>query len=357
VNLDGLPADHVRVLLDGLPIFERHGLLLAGGYAFRAQKILHRPSQDLDFATREGTPLPEIAEDVRQAFQAAGYGAHIVEATGRYARLVLRIPGSASELEVDLLKEALGPGYVAVQVEPEASVRALSLEDAVGLKARAWHDRFVIRTSSTCTQPRVPSRTRILRPWPAATSRTSIWKRSWIISPESACLPMRTSPNTGLTSRRSPACAGGSRRGTTISAAASPRRPLAMNLTMSHNPRSGRRRREPVAAGRLPEANDTGINRTRRMKDLERGQPADVLRSYLRSESIAPLPLQRLAAAYPDTVDAVFRKILRRRDFTWAEHGEALMRRRKAWYYQREPRPGVSVIGARLAELARGGRR
>jgi hypothetical protein len=51
VNLDGLPADHVRVLLDGLPIFERHGLLLAGGYAFRAHEILHRPSQDLDFAT------------------------------------------------------------------------------------------------------------------------------------------------------------------------------------------------------------------------------------------------------------------------------------------------------------------
>ena len=83
---------------------------------------------------------------------------------------------------------------------------------------------------------------------------------------------------------------------------------------------------------------------------------ADVLRGYLRSESIAPLPLQRLAAAHPDTVDVAFRKILRRRDFTWAEHGEALMRRRKAWYYQREPRPGVSVIGARLMELASGGR-
>ena len=81
---------------------------------------------------------------------------------------------------------------------------------------------------------------------------------------------------------------------------------------------------------------------------------ADVLREYLRSETIAPLPLQRLAAAHPDTVDAVFRKILRKRDFTWAEHGEALMRRRKAWYYRREPRPGVSVIGARLMELARG---
>jgi hypothetical protein len=29
---------------------------------------------------------------------------------------------------------------------------------------------------------------------------------------------------------------------------------------------------------------------------------------------------------------------------------------RKAWYYRREPRPGVSVIGARLAELALDGR-
>jgi len=84
---------------------------------------------------------------------------------------------------------------------------------------------------------------------------------------------------------------------------------------------------------------------------------ADVLRGYLRAETIAPLPLQRLAAAHPDTVDAVFRKILRRRDFTWAEHGEALMRRRKAWYYRREPRPGVTVIGDRLLELASGGRR
>ena len=84
---------------------------------------------------------------------------------------------------------------------------------------------------------------------------------------------------------------------------------------------------------------------------------ADTLRGYLRSETIAPMPLQRMAAAHPDTVDAVFRKILRRRDFTWAEHGEALMRRRKAWYYGREPRPGVTVIGDRLLELASGGRR
>src|SRR5262249_26110394 len=38
--------------------------------------------------------------------------------------------------------------------------------------------------------------------------------------------------------------------------------------------------------------------------------------------------------------------------FSWAEHGEELLRRRKPWYHAQEPRPGVSVIGERLGELA-----
>lgn len=146
MSLDGLPPAHLRVLLDGLPVFERYGLLLAGGYAFRAHEILHRPSQDLDFATRDDTPLPEIAAGVQLAFQRAGYGVRLVEAASlRYARLVLRLPDSGEELEMDLLKEALGPRWVTVQITPAASVRAVSFEDTVGLKARAWHDRFVVR--------------------------------------------------------------------------------------------------------------------------------------------------------------------------------------------------------------------
>jgi hypothetical protein len=145
VSLDGLPAGHLRVLLDGLSVFEQHGLLLAGGYAFRAHEILYLPSQDLDFATGNHEPLPEIAAHVRQAFASAGYGTRVVEATGRYARPVLRLPGSGDELEMDLLKEALGPGGITVQLAGGASVRAVALDDAVGLKARAWHDRFVIR--------------------------------------------------------------------------------------------------------------------------------------------------------------------------------------------------------------------
>ncbi|MEU0088484.1 hypothetical protein [Streptomyces sp. NPDC006274] len=87
-----------------------------------------------------------------------------------------------------------------------------------------------------------------------------------------------------------------------------------------------------------------------------RRQYQDLLRAYLREESIAPLPIRRLAAAHPKTADAVFRKLLRKPGFTWSEHGEALMRRRKPSYYANEPRPGVSVIGDRLGALLTGRR-
>jgi Nucleotidyl transferase AbiEii toxin, Type IV TA system len=43
--------------------------------------------------------------------------------------------------EMDRVRAKIGNG----PDNPAASVRGLSLDDTVGLKARAWHDRFVIR--------------------------------------------------------------------------------------------------------------------------------------------------------------------------------------------------------------------
>ena len=69
---------------------------------------------------------------------ARGIWLRLAEAASlRYARLVLQLPDSGEELEMDLLKEALEPRWVTVQITPAASVRAVSLEDTVGLKARA----------------------------------------------------------------------------------------------------------------------------------------------------------------------------------------------------------------------------
>ncbi len=83
-------------------------------------------------------------------------------------------------------------------------------------------------------------------------------------------------------------------------------------------------------------------------------QHANVLRAYLREDSIPPLPLRRMAAAYPDGADAVFRRVLGNRAFTWRQNGDALLRKRKPGYYEAEPAPGVAVLSDRVMALARG---
>ena len=78
-----------------------------------------------------------------------------------------------------------------------------------------------------------------------------------------------------------------------------------------------------------------------------------VLRAYLREDSIPPLPLQRLAAAFPRTVDAVFQRVLGSKNFIWIQNGPGLLRKRKPGHYAREPLPGVAVLSDRVVELAR----
>ena len=83
-------------------------------------------------------------------------------------------------------------------------------------------------------------------------------------------------------------------------------------------------------------------------------QHANVLRAYLREDAIPPLPLRRMAEAFPGNVDAVFRRVLGNRTFSWNQNGNGLLRKRKPGYYQAEPTPGVAVLGDRLLTLARG---
>jgi len=81
---------------------------------------------------------------------------------------------------------------------------------------------------------------------------------------------------------------------------------------------------------------------------------ANVLRAYLREDTIPPLPLRRMAAAFPGNVDAVFRRVLGNRTFTWNQNGIGLLRKRKPGYYDAEPTPGVAVLSDRVMALARG---
>ena len=82
---------------------------------------------------------------------------------------------------------------------------------------------------------------------------------------------------------------------------------------------------------------------------------ANVLRAYLREDAIPPLPLRRIAAAFPAAnVDEVYQKVLGNRNFTWREHGDGMLRKRKPGYYADEPFPGVAVLSDSVLELARG---
>jgi hypothetical protein len=80
---------------------------------------------------------------------------------------------------------------------------------------------------------------------------------------------------------------------------------------------------------------------------------ANVLRAYLREDTIPPLPLRRMAAAYPGSVDVVFQRVLGNRNFSWRDNGVSLLKKRKPGYYQAEPTPGVAVLSDRVMELAR----
>lgn len=79
---------------------------------------------------------------------------------------------------------------------------------------------------------------------------------------------------------------------------------------------------------------------------------SNALRGYLDSDSIKPAPLRRLAAAYPASADILFARILGKPSFVWTVKGEALLRKRKPWYFRREPLPPVSMISDRVRAIA-----
>jgi len=81
---------------------------------------------------------------------------------------------------------------------------------------------------------------------------------------------------------------------------------------------------------------------------------ANVLRAYLREDTIPPLPLRRMASRFPGNVDAVFQRVLGNRSFTWDRNGTSLLKKRKPGYYAAEQTPGVAVLSDRAINLARG---
>jgi hypothetical protein len=56
-----LPELHARLLADMIALGAPYPLVLTGGYAVRAHRLVSRPSQDLDVATENPAPMADIA--------------------------------------------------------------------------------------------------------------------------------------------------------------------------------------------------------------------------------------------------------------------------------------------------------
>ncbi|QYC39318.1 hypothetical protein Nocox_08470 [Nonomuraea coxensis DSM 45129] len=135
-----LPPFQERLLRAVLPACERHGLVLAGGHAVRAHGFTDRPSRDLDLATAGETPLAEVADAVAAALREAGLDVSEVEVTPRSGRLLATDPDTGETCEFDLLREAFQQHPVT-----RGTIRVLSVEDTIGLKMRALHERSYAR--------------------------------------------------------------------------------------------------------------------------------------------------------------------------------------------------------------------
>lgn len=64
-----MPELHTRLLADVIALGSPYPLVLTGGYAVRAHRLVNRPSQDLDVATENPAPMADIAATLRSGLE------------------------------------------------------------------------------------------------------------------------------------------------------------------------------------------------------------------------------------------------------------------------------------------------
>jgi hypothetical protein len=79
----------------------------------------------------------------------------------------------------------------------------------------------------------------------------------------------------------------------------------------------------------------------------------EAVSGYLKSQSIPPIVLRRLAEQDPDRAGRVLARLLGKPRFTWQRDGEALLRRYNMRFLDRTPLPGVTPLSNRQRAFLR----
>lgn len=74
-----MPGLHARLLADVIALGSPYPLVLTGGYAVRAHRLVSRPSQDLDVATENPAPMADIAAALHSGLQELGWQVQSLE--------------------------------------------------------------------------------------------------------------------------------------------------------------------------------------------------------------------------------------------------------------------------------------
>ncbi|WP_206343311.1 nucleotidyl transferase AbiEii/AbiGii toxin family protein [Streptomyces mesophilus] len=135
-----MPELHARLLADVIAIGAPYPLVLTGGYAVRAHRIVDRPSDDLDVATESPEPMEQIAHTVSAGLQQRGWRVAELEIAPLSARFTVTEPTTGEECEVDVLKEVFTKPVAHLSYGP-----VLAEEDVIGTKVRALAERGAAR--------------------------------------------------------------------------------------------------------------------------------------------------------------------------------------------------------------------
>ncbi|MEU0342432.1 nucleotidyl transferase AbiEii/AbiGii toxin family protein [Streptomyces bobili] len=131
-----MPELHARLLADVIALGSPYPLVLTGGYAVQAHRLVSRPSQDLDVATENPAPMTDIAATLRAGLEARGWRVQSLETAPLSARFTVTDPVTGQDCEVDILKENFWRPVVQSSYGP-----VLAEEDVIGTKVRALADR------------------------------------------------------------------------------------------------------------------------------------------------------------------------------------------------------------------------
>jgi hypothetical protein len=86
---------------------------------------------------------------------------------------------------------------------------------------------------------------------------------------------------------------------------------------------------------------------------ISRRRYRETLTSYLRGDDISPAAIRLLVEPDPHNASIVLRKLLKKKDFSWPEHGESLLRRHKARYFETPQLPTTVPVSETMARHLR----